>query len=129
MITAICQRNLLIPGIKSFSFIYISEPRQNFAKQLTDQTIMEGGVATFSCEVVEANAKVVWCKNGTKIKPNKKYALSEKDKLFTLTIKDVTREDGGRYEAKVGENVMTAAVLNVQGTKCILEVWILTVDN
>ena len=76
---------------------------------------MAGGVATFSCEANKDNAIVVWCKDGREITPSKKYSVTEKDKQFSLVINDVTAEDGGKYLARIGDNISTAAVLTVEG--------------
>ena len=95
--------------------IFISGPQLCFAKDISDQTIMEGGVATFSCETSRDKAGVSWCKDGKEITPNEKYSVVEKDKQFSLIINDVTAEDGGKYVAKIGGDVSTTAVLTVEG--------------
>ncbi|XP_037075448.1 titin-like [Pollicipes pollicipes] len=80
--------------------------------------VTEGGDATFVARLVGNPApKITWFKNGARVRPSPRAAISQQDSVVTLALKDVKPQDTGHY-TMLAENtagcVVSSAYLAVE---------------
>ncbi|VDM43005.1 unnamed protein product, partial [Toxocara canis] len=84
---------------KSSAKVTITEVRAHFEASFPEFTeTVEGQDVTLCCQLSDADASVVWYRNGKKIKPNERITIGEDDTERKLTIVNVTPKDSGDYE-------------------------------
>lgn len=77
----------------------ISEVRAHFEASFAEFTeIMEGQDVTLRCELSDEDASVVWYRNGKKVTPDERIAISVDGTERKLTIINATPKDSGDYE-------------------------------
>ncbi|XP_016146844.1 obscurin-like isoform X10 [Sinocyclocheilus grahami] len=75
----------------------VKELPVRFVKKLRDKIAMYKHRAYLECQVSRANAKVMWYKNKSEIKPSKKHEITSEDIYRKLTIIDVDSDDEDTY--------------------------------
>lgn len=92
--------------------------KPSVVKDLEDISVSQGSECTFVviCDGFP-NPTVEWMKNGSKLKPDKRFVTKVEDKTFYLTISDVKTTDDGQYKVilknKAGQCESKDAVLSV----------------
>lgn len=82
---------------------------------LSDQKVEEKQPFTFTCQVSKPNAKARWLKDGQEITPADDVEISHDGQIHTLTKKDASLDDKGKYTVVI-ENKSSSAMLSVTGT-------------
>ena len=89
-----------------------------FKEYLKDtEEVIEGQNVTLKVKVTKKGSKLRWYKNGKELKVDKrdkKYEAMQKGLVYTLTIKNVTKDDLSEYSATYHED-KTACQLLVEG--------------
>ncbi|XP_016380464.1 obscurin-like [Sinocyclocheilus rhinocerous] len=75
----------------------VKELPVRFVKKLRDKIAMYKHRAYLECQVSRANAKVMWYKNKSEIKPSKKHEITSEDVYRKLTVIDVDSDDEDTY--------------------------------
>uniref|UniRef100_A0A914ZQD0 Titin n=1 Tax=Parascaris univalens TaxID=6257 RepID=A0A914ZQD0_PARUN len=84
---------------KSNAKVTITEVRAHFEASFAEFTeIMEGQDITLRCELSDEDASVVWYRNGKKVTPNERIAISVDGTQRKLTIINAAPKDSGDYE-------------------------------
>eukprot|EP00061_Rhincodon_typus_P013584 g40042.t1 len=106
-----------------------------FTKELADLEVPELFSGELECAVSNEDAEGKWYKGDVEIQPSSKYYISSRRGRHTLTVKDVIKEDQGRYSFVV-EGKKTSCNLKmkpidiviplkdvtvIEGTKAVLE--------
>lgn len=96
-------------------------------KKLDNTEVPESYAGEFECEVSREDAEGTWYYENKQITPSHKYVVSSRRGRHSLSVKDVKKEDQGKYTFKVGD-LMTSASLKM---KCeySLNIDISTVDK
>ena len=85
---------------------------------LEDQRAKENDkTAYFNCQFCKPHAKIRWFKNKLEVFHGDKYHFEDEGKDYSLTIKNVKLEDGGKYTLEAN-GVKSSAWLYVEG-RCI----------
>ncbi|XP_070535071.1 twitchin-like [Ptychodera flava] len=72
--------------------------RPRFTKQLEDQIVVQGKVATFECHVTgQPKPEIKWYKNVRELYNNDKYLMTQEGEKCFLTISNVFGEDDDQY--------------------------------
>ena len=85
-----------------------------FTVQLQDQTVTEDEDLTLTCEVSKPEVKVIWMKDGKKIKSGDRYEMRSEGCVHMFMIRGLTMDDAAEYGAKVA-NEKTVAKIEVKG--------------
>uniref|UniRef100_H2YNK3 Ig-like domain-containing protein n=1 Tax=Ciona savignyi TaxID=51511 RepID=H2YNK3_CIOSA len=75
----------------------IVEPMQDFITR-------EGQSARFQCKVVGTNIKVIWSRDGKRIKPSRYFKMSEFNGVHQLEVTEAYPEDEGVYKITVSSD-------------------------
>ena len=82
--------------------------------------VQEGGSATFQARLVGNPApRITWFKDGARVRPSERAAITEQDSVVSLHLQQVTPQDTGHY-TMLAENqagcVVSSAFLAVEPT-------------
>ncbi|OCT61204.1 hypothetical protein XELAEV_18047227mg [Xenopus laevis] len=83
-------------------------------KGLKDTTCTETQNVTLEVELSHSGIDVLWQFKKEELKPSPKYKIEAKDKIYTLTIIDMMKDEEGEYTLFAGEQ-QTSANLTVSG--------------
>jgi len=83
-------------------------------KKLESVEVPETYSGEFECELSREDAEGTWYFESKEIKASLKYVVSSRRGRHTLSVKDVRKEDQGKYTFKVG-NLTTSATLKMKG--------------
>ncbi|XP_012689422.2 obscurin-like protein 1 isoform X7 [Clupea harengus] len=90
------------------------EPRKiKIRKGLSEIQTFERETASFEVELSHCNVEAAWQKDGARLKTNNHWRMSNKGRVHSLTISNLTLEDTGTYMFST-ENVKTSARLTVK---------------
>ncbi|CAJ1072457.1 LOW QUALITY PROTEIN: obscurin [Xyrichtys novacula] len=92
----------VIGGATTKAKLEIKEPIHKFTKALQDSKAEEKGSVTLQCETAQTPSSVVWLKGHTELKAGGRYEMSQKEGVFTLTIKHLEEKDTDIYTCDVG---------------------------
>ncbi|XP_061150952.1 obscurin isoform X3 [Syngnathus typhle] len=81
-----------------------------FTKELEDQSADEGQSVAFRCELSKSSVPVEWRKEQVGLCPCSKYDIKQSERVATLVIHDVDKEDAGRYTCDAGFHQSSAYV-------------------
>lgn len=93
-------------------FNLLTEPA--IEQHLRDTTLTEGQKCSLVCQFSVPNAKSQWFRNGKAIQIGNRYSTEVSEKVHKLIIKDVRKEDQGRYTCRF-DHLETSADLRVEG--------------
>lgn len=82
-------------------------------KNLENTEVPESYAGEFECEVSREDADGTWYFENKEITPSLKYVVSSRRGRHGLSVKDVTKEDQGKYTFKVGD-LKTSASLKMK---------------
>lgn len=85
-----------------------------FQEELTSQEGVEGGTATFHCELSKAPACVQWKKGQHVLTSGSKYSMRQEGHAVELLVHGLDLSDTGDYSCVCGDKISTAA-LTVHG--------------
>lgn len=83
-------------------------------KHLQDTSGKEGQSCTLSCQLSIPNVEAQWFKNGKQLEMKGRYTSEVKHKVQKLLIRDLKREDQGRYTCRY-QHLESSADLWVEG--------------
>lgn len=83
-------------------------------KHLEDTSGKEGHSCTLSCQLSIPNVEAQWFKNGKQLEMKGRYSSEVKHKVQKLLIRDLKREDQGRYTCRY-QHLESSADLWVEG--------------
>lgn len=83
-------------------------------KHLQDTSGKEGQSCTLSCQLSIPNVEAQWFKNGQQLEMKGRYTSEVKHKVQKLLIRDLKREDQGRYTCRY-QHLESSADLWVEG--------------
>lgn len=66
------------------------------------------------CELTKRVDNYTWLKDGLPLISNKDVEFSVKDNQYSITIKNVRKDDVGRYKFSIGQ-VSTEATVTIEG--------------
>ncbi|XP_039875827.1 obscurin isoform X13 [Simochromis diagramma] len=92
----------VIGGATTRAKLEIKEPIHKFTKTLKDSEADEKGSVTLQCTTEQIPSTVVWLKGHTELKAGRRYEMSQKDGVLTLTIKQLEENDTDIYTCDVG---------------------------
>ena len=92
---------------------------REFTVTLDDAVAKENTEATFSCQVNDDEAEVVWTLDKKPLPESDKYKKSSDGIMHTLTISDLSPEDNCNVECTFGDT-STSAKLVVEGENIFL---------
>lgn len=73
----------------------------------------ESYAGEFECELSREDAEGTWYFENKEIKPSLKYVVSSRRGRHSISVKDVKKEDQGKYTFKVGD-LKTSASLKMK---------------
>ena len=82
-------------------------------KKLESVEVPETYAGEFECELSREDAEGTWYFGNKEITPSLKYVVSFRRGRHSLSVKDVKKEDQGKYTFKVG-NLSTSASLKMK---------------
>ncbi len=82
-------------------------------KNLESVEVPETYAGEFECELSREDAEGTWYFENKEITPSLKYVVSSRRGRHTLSVKDVRKEDQGKYTFKVGD-LKTSATLKMK---------------
>lgn len=90
-------------------------------KNLENTEVPETYSGEFECVLSREDAEGTWYFENKEISPSLKYVVSARRGRHSLSVKDVKKEDQGKYSFKVGD-LKTSASLKMKGENG--ETWI-----
>uniref|UniRef100_A0A1I7VXR7 non-specific serine/threonine protein kinase n=1 Tax=Loa loa TaxID=7209 RepID=A0A1I7VXR7_LOALO len=85
-------------SVDSQAIVTVTEVRAHFVSSFPEYLeINEGEEIGFSCELSDADASVVWLKDGKPLRSDDRIMIKEDGTERKLTIRNAVLEDGGRY--------------------------------
>lgn len=79
-------------------------------KNLENIEVPETYSGEFECEVSREDAEGTWYFEDKEITPSSKYAISSRRGRHSLSVRDIKKEDQGKYSFVVGELKTTASL-------------------
>lgn len=79
-------------------------------KQLESTEVPETYTAEFECVVSREDAEGTWYFGEKMLSPSSKYIMTSRRGRHALSVKDVKKEDQGKYTFKVGEFKTSASL-------------------
>lgn len=92
---------------------YIGAPLE-IVKNLENTEVPETYSGEFECVLSREDAEGTWYFENKAITPSLKYVVSARRGRHSLSVKDVKKEDQGKYTFKVGD-LKTSASLKMKG--------------
>ncbi|XP_054452325.1 obscurin [Anoplopoma fimbria] len=92
----------VVGGATTKAKLEIKEPIHKFTKALKDSQAEEKSSVTLQCETAQTPSTVIWLKGHTELKAGGRYEMSQKEGVFTLTIKHLEEKDTDIYTCDVG---------------------------
>lgn len=96
--------NILAPSLK---FIPISEVEKNKSTEVDSPIVLK-------CELSDASAEVLWCKDGRELAPNPGLNFQSDGNMRKLTVQSAKLSDTGNYTCHVPGDTVSFNV-DVQG--------------
>ncbi|KAG9472590.1 hypothetical protein GDO78_018425 [Eleutherodactylus coqui] len=96
---------------KTKASVQIVEKPNRFIKQISDVKTEEGEAAIFTCETERNPSTVKWRKSITELKVSKKYEVSQKGNVLSLTINDLEKSDSDTYICDIGDAQSKASLI------------------
>ncbi|XP_042333179.1 obscurin isoform X7 [Sceloporus undulatus] len=84
-------------GVHTTGRLNVKESPVKIIKPLVDIKAQHKDAVTFECELSRPNAEVKWRKDGTELRPNKKFGIISRGTKRSLTIHKCEYEDQGKY--------------------------------
>ncbi|XP_064495791.1 obscurin [Pseudopipra pipra] len=81
-----------------------------FQEEMTSKEAVEGGMATFQCELSKASAPVQWKKGHQILTSGKKHSMRQEGRVVELVVHDLDLDDSGDYTCVCGDKSTTAAL-------------------
>ncbi|XP_061588373.1 obscurin isoform X3 [Cololabis saira] len=103
-----------LKDLSSKTTLTVEGKASSVSQGLQHISAVQGEDAVFTCEVTQASSTVKWAKDGTVIKTNQKYEISQQVKVMTLTIHSVSAKDSGEYSCEVIGGATTKAKLEIK---------------
>ncbi|KAM3929260.1 obscurin, partial [Leptodactylus fuscus] len=88
---------------KTKASVQIAEKPNRFTKEISDVKAEEGEAAIFTCETERSPSSVKWRKSITELKTSKKYEISQKANVLSLTVTDLEKSDTDTYICDIGD--------------------------
>uniref|UniRef100_A0A915PMX8 Titin n=1 Tax=Setaria digitata TaxID=48799 RepID=A0A915PMX8_9BILA len=86
-------------SVDTEAIVTVTEVRAHFVSSFPEyMEIDEGEEVAFSCELSDADASVVWLKDGKLLSSDDRIVIKEDDVERKLTIRNAKPEDSGKYE-------------------------------
>lgn len=82
-------------------------------KNLENTEVPESYAGEFECEVSREDAEGAWYFENKEITPSLKYVVLSRRARHSLSVKDVKKEDQGKYTFRVGD-LKTSASLKIK---------------
>nr|XP_023685183.1 titin-like isoform X1 [Paramormyrops kingsleyae]XP_023685184.1 titin-like isoform X1 [Paramormyrops kingsleyae] len=99
--------------IRTSAWLTVEGSPLDILKNLDNLEIPESYTATFECEMSREDVEGTWYFDDMEISPSTKYIISSRRGRYSLSVKDVRREDQGEYTFVVGE-LMTTGKLKMK---------------
>lgn len=106
-ITLCEQKNYLL------TMMYCLGALLEIVKNLESVEVPESYAGEFECELSREDAEGTWYFESKEITPGTKYVVSSRRGRHSLCVKDVKKEDQGKYTFKVGD-LKTSATLKMK---------------
>ncbi|XP_069366649.1 obscurin isoform X49 [Paralichthys olivaceus] len=91
----------VVGGATTKGQLEIKEPIHKFTKVLKDSQADEKSSVTLQCETAQTPSAVIWLKGHTELKAGGRYEMSQKERVLTLTIKQLEEKDTDIYTCDV----------------------------
>lgn len=102
------------PSVGNTFYLHPSAVPPFFQEEMTSQEGVEGGTATFHCELSKAPAHVQWKKGQHILTSGPKYSMRQEGRAVELVVHGLDPSDTGDYSCVCGDKTSTAA-LTVHG--------------
>lgn len=79
-----------------------TDPIHKFTKPLKDSQADEKSSVTLQCETAQTPSTVIWLKGHSELKAGGRYEMSQKERLLSLTIRNLEENDTDIYTCDVG---------------------------
>ncbi|MCJ8732911.1 hypothetical protein PDJAM_G00216350 [Pangasius djambal] len=99
--------------IRTTARLHVEGAPLEIVKNLENTEVPESYAGEFECEVSREDAEGTWYFENKEITPSLKYVVSSRRGRHSLTVKDVKKEDQGKYTFKVGD-LKTSASLKMK---------------
>ncbi|XP_062259642.1 obscurin isoform X11 [Platichthys flesus] len=91
----------VVGGATTKAQLEIKEPIHKFTEVLKDSQADEKSSVTLQCETAQSPSTVIWLKGHTELKAGGRYEMSQKERVLTLTIKQLEENDTDIYTCDV----------------------------
>ncbi|CAB1448560.1 unnamed protein product, partial [Pleuronectes platessa] len=91
----------VVGGATTKAQLEIKEPIHKFTEVLKDSQADEKSSVTLQCETAQSPSTVIWLKGHTELKAGGRYEMSQKERVLTLTIKQLEEKDTDIYTCDV----------------------------
>ncbi|MCI4378776.1 hypothetical protein PGIGA_G00219550 [Pangasianodon gigas] len=99
--------------IRTSARLHVEGAPLEIVKNLESIEVPESYAGEFECEVSREDAEGTWYFENKEITPGMKYVMSSRRGRHSLCVKDVKKEDQGKYTFKVGD-LKTSATLKMK---------------
>ncbi|XP_051566259.1 titin-like [Myxocyprinus asiaticus] len=99
--------------IRTTAKLHVEGAPLEIVKNLESVEVPETYSGEFECELSREDAEGTWFFENKEIAPSLKYVVSSRRGRHTLSVKDVRKEDQGKYTFKVGD-LKTSATLKMK---------------
>ncbi|KAK7169443.1 hypothetical protein R3I93_005419 [Phoxinus phoxinus] len=99
--------------IRTTARLHVEGASLEMTKHLESVEVPETYSGEFECELSREDAEGTWYFENKEITPSLKYVVSSRRGRHTLSVKDVRKEDQGKYTFKVGD-LKTSATLKMK---------------
>ncbi|KAL2081285.1 hypothetical protein ACEWY4_023138 [Coilia grayii] len=99
--------------VKTSARLHVEGAALEIVKKLESVEVPETYSGEFECELSREDAEGTWYFENKEITPSLKYVVSSRRGRHSLSVKDVKKEDQGKYTFKVG-NLSTSASLKMK---------------
>lgn len=97
----------------NLNMVYCVGAPLEIVKNLESVEVPESYAGEFECEISREDAEGTWYFENKEITPSLKYVMSSRRGRHSLCVKDVKKEDQGKYSFKVGD-LQTSANLKMK---------------
>ncbi|XP_035026920.2 obscurin isoform X46 [Hippoglossus stenolepis] len=91
----------VVGGATTKAQLEIKAPIHKFTEVLKDSQADEKSSVTLQCETAQSPSTVIWLKGHTELKAGGRYEMSQKERVLTLTIKQLEDKDTDIYTCDV----------------------------